>query len=87
MTEEEFRDTAKPLFYTRMRLGLFDPPEMVPYNQINMSVVQSSKHQKLAVKAGMMSFVLMKNVDNLLPLTKHYQTIAVCQIYLKSSVN
>ena len=77
MTEEEFRDSARPLFYTQMKLGLFDPPDMVPYNKINLSIVQSPEHRELATKAASMSFVLLKNDKNFLPLQKTYHRVAV----------
>lgn len=35
--EELLRDRLKPLFYTRFKLGLFDPPAMNPYANISMS--------------------------------------------------
>ena len=61
----------------RMRLGEFDPPDMVPYNKIDMSVVESSEHQELAIKTAMRTFVLMKNEGNILPLKKIYGTLGV----------
>ena len=77
VSEMLVRARVKPLFYTRMRLGEFDPPQMNPYLQYNLSLVQSPEHQKLAVKAAMQSFVLLKNEDNLLPVKKHFKKIAV----------
>ena len=55
------------VFYMRMRLGMFDPPELNPYANINMSVVQSESHRKLAEIAATKTFVLLKN-DGILPL-------------------
>ncbi len=60
-----------------MKLGEFDPPEMNPYNKVNMSVVQRERHRKLAAKAASMSFVLLKNEQNILPIKKNLGTIAV----------
>jgi beta-glucosidase-like glycosyl hydrolase len=77
LSEILVRERVKPLFYTRMRLGEFDPPEMNPYLQYNLSVVQSPEHRQLAVKAAMQSFVLLKNDNNLLPIKKHFKRIAV----------
>jgi len=69
LTEEEIRDAVKPLFYTRMRLGQFDPPEMNQYAQLDLrDYVQSPAHQNLSLTAAMMSFVLLKNKDDFLPL-------------------
>lgn len=60
-----------------MRLGDFDPPEMVAYNKIDSSVIQSPEHQELAIKTAMRSYVLMKNDGNVLPLKKKFGTLAV----------
>ena len=77
VTEKQLRDNIRPLMYTRLRLGEFDPEDMNPYNDINMAVVQSPEHRQLAVTAAMKSFVLLKNTNNFLPLTKTYQRLAV----------
>ncbi len=53
---------------TRFRLGMFDPPERVPYASIPMSVVGCKKHQKLAYEAASKSVVLLKNENNILPV-------------------
>ena len=60
-------ERVKKLFYVRMRLGSFDPPQMNPYESINVSVVQSVDHRQLAIIAAMKSFVLLKN-EKVLPL-------------------
>ncbi|XP_067673894.1 uncharacterized protein [Haliotis asinina] len=70
LTEEKVREMVKPLFYTRMRLGEFDPPEMNPYSKLDLSVIESEAHQVLAIDAAMKTFVLLKNEENLLPLKK-----------------
>ena len=77
VTEKQLRDNIRPLMYTRLRLGEFDPEDMNPYNDINMVVVQSPEHRQLAVTAAMKSFVLLKNLNKLLPLSKTYQRLAV----------
>jgi beta-glucosidase len=53
--------------WTRFRLGLFDPVDKVPFNQIPMSEVNSAAHQALALQAARESIVLLKN-DGILPL-------------------
>ncbi|XP_052810011.1 uncharacterized protein LOC128238290 isoform X2 [Mya arenaria] len=77
LSETLVRERVKPLFYTRMRLGEFDPPEMNPYLRYNLSLVQSDEHRALAVKAAMQTIVLLKNSNGLLPIKKHFNTIAV----------
>ena len=81
LMEEVVRDRVKPLFYTRMRLGEFDPPEHNPYTKLDLSVVESKQHQELALHAAMQSFVLLKNKNGFLPLKNSvYNKIAVSVI-------
>lgn len=68
ISENLVRERVKPLFYTRMRLGEFDPPDKNQYAQLNTSVVESPEHKDLAVNAAMKSFVLLKNLKSFLPL-------------------
>ncbi|XP_062594611.1 uncharacterized protein LOC134256035, partial [Saccostrea cucullata] len=60
LEESVVRDRVKPLFYTRMRLGEFDPPEMNPYSTVNLSVIQSEEHRNLSLTAAAKSMVLLK---------------------------
>jgi beta-glucosidase len=59
---------VKPLMYTRMRLGEFDPSEMNDYTKISMDVIQCERHRILAKQATLHSFVLLKNQDKFLPI-------------------
>ncbi|XP_035663483.1 probable beta-D-xylosidase 6 [Branchiostoma floridae] len=69
---------VKPLFYTRMRLGEFDPPQMNPYSKLSVTdVVQSADHRELAVEVALKTFVLLKNNDSVLPLSGKVTTLAV----------
>jgi len=77
LTAADISASLKPLLYTRMRLGDFDPPEMNPYWKIDKSVVLSPAHQELAVQAASMSFVLLKNTNRYLPIRKHLKSLAV----------
>jgi len=51
----------------RMKLGMFDPPGMVPYTRIPHSVVDAANHRQLALEAARKSMVLLKNENNTLP--------------------
>ncbi len=71
----------KPIFYTRMRLGEFDPPEMNPYLNIkDMSLLNFARHRQIALEAAQMSFVLLKNRNNVLPITKFNNTLPLEKI-------
>jgi beta-glucosidase len=79
LVSEQLVDTAvKRLFRARFRLGMFDPPELVPYAKIPISDNDSPGHRNLAVEAARKSIVLLKNNGGLLPLRKDsIETIAV----------
>ncbi|XP_048236733.1 beta-xylosidase/alpha-L-arabinofuranosidase 2-like [Haliotis rufescens] len=78
ISETFVRDQMKPLIYTRMRLGEFDPPSMNPYNNLDVHKdVLNKDHIALALEAAMKSFVLLKNENNYLPLKAKLNTIAV----------
>ncbi|XP_067653496.1 uncharacterized protein [Haliotis asinina] len=78
ISETYVRDQMKPLIYTRMRLGEFDPPNMNPYNNLNRhDNVMTKEHLALALEAAMKSFVLLKNQNNYLPIKHKLNKIAV----------
>ena len=53
---------------TRFKLGMFDPPEDVPFASISMDVVACPKHRQLAYQTAAESVVLLKNKNNILPI-------------------
>ncbi len=77
ITEEEIDKSVRRLLTARFRLGMFDPPEMVPYAQIPYSVNDSEEHHQLALEAARKSIVLLKNQGGVLPLRKGLGTLAV----------
>jgi beta-glucosidase len=78
LTEAQLDVSVKRLFTARMRLGMFDPPERVPYAALPFSVVNSHEDAGLAVRAARESMVLLKNDGGFLPLKPEKgQTIAV----------
>jgi beta-glucosidase len=78
LVSELLVDTAvKRLFRARFKLGMFDPPEMVPYANIPVAVNDSKEHRDLAVEATRKSIVLLKNEGGLLPLKGDVHTIAI----------
>jgi len=77
ITEQEIDVSVKRLFIARLRLGMFDPPEMVPYTKIPYDVVDSEQNKKLAKETALESMVLLKNEKGLLPLKKDIGTVAV----------
>ncbi|WP_276356064.1 glycoside hydrolase family 3 C-terminal domain-containing protein [Cohnella caldifontis] len=69
VTEKQIDQAVIRLFTTRMKLGLFDEQEKVPYASIPYSIVDSAEMQELNRKTARSSLVLLKN-DGLLPLDK-----------------
>lgn len=77
ISEADIDVSLRRLFLARMKLGLFDPPSMVPYTSIPFSDVNSLAHQAIALEVADKSMVLLKN-DGILPLkSPKYKTIAV----------
>jgi len=64
------------LFTARMKLGMFDPPELDPYSKIDEHELDSAAHRALSRKISNESMVLLKN-DGVLPLKPQGAKIAV----------
>lgn len=77
LPEADLDRALRRLFTARFRLGMFDPPSMVPYSQIHPTEIDSEAHRKLALRTARESIVLLKNKDNFLPLKHPPATIAV----------
>ncbi len=79
---------VRRIMLSRFKLGLYDPPELVPYNRIDHSVIDSKKHRALARQVAQEAIILLKNSDGLLPLDKNEinfiavigPNAAVCQL-------
>ena len=77
LLKESEIDTALVRLYTaRMKLGMFDPPEMGPYSKIDEKELESADHRALARTLANESMVLLKN-DGTLPLKQGAIKIAV----------
>jgi beta-glucosidase len=77
ITEAQIDVSVKRLFTARMRLGMFDPPAMVPFSKISETVIDSPAHRQIARQVARESMVLLKNQDQLLPLGKNIHSIAL----------
>jgi beta-glucosidase len=77
LSEEDINRSVRRLFTARMKLGMFDPPEDVPYSKITIAENDTEQHRDLALTAARETMVLLKNSDHLLPLGTKYKTIAV----------
>ncbi len=70
VTEEAITEAVVRLFTTRMKLGMFDPEEDVPFNAIGYEQVDSPAMRALNLSAAEKTLVLLKNQNNILPLDK-----------------
>jgi beta-glucosidase len=76
LQEADIDRAVHRLMLARLKLGLFDPPDRVPYARIPYSVNDAPEHDRLARRVARESIVLLKN-DGLLPLRKDLGAVAV----------
>ena len=70
VTQAQIDTAVYRVMRARMRLGLFDPRNRNPYNNIQPSVVGCAEHQQLAIESARQSLVLLQN-DGILPLDRN----------------
>jgi len=68
----DFDETLRGVYRVMIKLGLLDPPALVPYSSINGTTPawDNAEHKALARKVTQESIVLLKNSPELLPLDK-----------------
>jgi beta-glucosidase len=76
ITETEINRSLERLFEARFRLGMFDPPERVPYSKISIPENDSQAHREIAREVERKAIVLLKN-ERILPLSRSIRKIAV----------
>lgn len=77
ISEKDIDRSVARILTVKFRLGMFDPPSMVPYSKIPYDVVDSKQHRALALQTALKSIVLLKNQDHILPLSKNIKSIAI----------
>ena len=77
LSEEDINIVLRRVFIARFKLGMFDSDNEVPFTSMPMSVVCNDEHRALAREAAQKSIVLLKNNNNILPLSKDTRKIAV----------
>ena len=77
VTEAQVDTAVGRLFRARFRLGMFDPPERVPYAATPFGENDSPAHRALALEAARKSIVLLRNDGGALPLRRGLRRIAV----------
>ena len=77
ISEAEIDTALRRLLATRFKLGLFDPPERVPWAATPRAVIDCPEHRALARRAAAESVVLLKNADGILPLRRDPTSLLV----------
>ena len=75
--ESDLDVSLRRIISERIKLGMFDPDHMNPYSKIPGSVVDCQAHRDHALKVAQEGIVMLKNQNNVLPLSKDIKTIAV----------
>jgi beta-D-xylosidase 4 len=68
IVESDIDQALEHTFGVLVRLGWFDPPEQQPYRQLTKDNVNTRYAQQLTLESAQESIVLLKNVNNALPL-------------------
>ena len=75
--EEDIDKSLMRVLVGRFDLGEMDDDSLVPWTKIPMSVVNSDEHKKLALNMARETMTLLQNKNNILPLLKSVNKIAV----------
>ncbi|WP_413668326.1 xylan 1,4-beta-xylosidase [Mucilaginibacter sp. Mucisp86] len=75
--EKDIDASVVRLMTQRFELGEMDKDELVPWTKIPLSVVNSPAHQKLALDMARETMTLLQNKNNILPLNKNLQKVAI----------
>jgi beta-glucosidase len=76
ISEREIDASIRRLLATRFKLGMFDPPDRVPWSGTSTAVIDSAPHRALARTAAAESIVLLKN-NGILPLRRDHESLLV----------
>ena len=70
LTENDLDISLKRLFMTRLKLGILKDVNDNPYEKLNENHINTKEHISLARNVATKSIVLLKNKNNVLPLSK-----------------
>lgn len=70
LTENDLDISLKRLFMTRLKLGILKDIDDNPYDKLNENNINTKEHINLARSVAAKSIVLLKNKNNILPLSK-----------------
>ena len=75
--EEDIDKSLLRVLIGRFDLGDFDDDALVPWAQIPASVLNCEKHRELAYRMAQQTMTLLRNNDDILPLSRKERKIAV----------
>lgn len=76
ISEATINSRVSDVLKIKFKMGLFDDPYKGDLKQVN-KIVHCKEHQAVSLKAALQSLVLLKNENDLLPLSKSLKKIAV----------
>jgi len=77
LTEFDLDKSLKRLLMTRLKLGILKKVNDNPYDTLNEKSINNKEHIKLAKKVAQKSIVLLKNKNNILPLSKNINRLFI----------
>lgn len=77
LTEKDIDTRLLRVLIGRFDLGEMDDDELVPWAKIPASVINNEEHRKLALDMALESMTLLQNKNNILPLEKSIEKLAV----------
>ncbi len=77
ITEADIDVNVRRILKARFELGMFDPAENLPWANLGLDDLSSPAHTALASKAAHEAIVLLKNQNNILPLSKNKKIAVV----------
>ena len=77
LSEKDVDKSLKRLLVTRYKLGMFEELGSGPYDHLGSEHINSLENKELAYSAASKSIVLLKNANNVLPLSKKLNRIFV----------
>jgi len=75
--ESEVDVVVERLMLARLKLGMFDPDDLVPWSDTPLDEVAGEDHKKVAAEMARKTMVLLKNEEGALPLDRDLTKIAV----------
>jgi beta-glucosidase len=77
LKEEDVDKSLMRILIGRFDLGEMDPDEIVPWAHIPASIINNEEHRQLALDMARETLTLLQNKNNILPLSKTANKIAV----------